>query len=114
MPSAASIVCQSTDIARNLPRPDGFIESTLRSYRATLSGGQPNEPKEFMKGLLNEVEKIIKFRIINPLLADIRPELFKKSQTQVLNVKWLGQNDKAFSKLDTSMASMDVVKWVEG
>ncbi len=46
-----------------------------------------------MKGLLNEVEKIVKFRIINPLPADVRPELFKKSQTQVPNVKWLGQND---------------------
>src|SRR5260370_10741693 len=93
MPSAASIVCQSTDISRSLLRPDRFIESTLRSYQATPSGGQPNEPKEFMKGLLNKVEKIVKFRIINPLPVDIRPELFKKSQTQVPNVKWLGQND---------------------
>src|SRR5260370_5467919 len=46
-----------------------------------------------MKGLIKKVEKNKKFRIINPLLADVRPELFKKSQTQVPNVKWSGQND---------------------
>src|SRR5260370_33575439 len=46
-----------------------------------------------MKGLIKKVEKNKKFRIINPIAADVRPELIKKRQTQVLNVKWLGQND---------------------
>ena len=52
-----------------------------------------SETKEFMKGLLNEVEKIVKFRILSPLPADVRPELMKKSQTPVPTVKWSGQND---------------------
>src|SRR6266478_9418504 len=46
-----------------------------------------------MRGLLNKVEKIVKFRILNPFPADARPELMKKSQTPVLTVKWSGQND---------------------
>src|SRR5260370_15576875 len=35
----------------------------------------------------------MKFRILNPLPAKVRPELFKKSQTQVPTIKWSGQND---------------------
>ena len=50
-------------------------------------------PEEFMDELLNEVEKSVKFRILTPLLVDMRPELFKKSQGQALTVKWLGKND---------------------
>jgi len=46
-----------------------------------------------MRDLLTEIEKSVKFRILNPLLADIWPGLFKKSQTQVLTIKWSGQND---------------------
>jgi len=46
-----------------------------------------------MRGLLNEVEKIVKFRILNPFLPKMRLELIKKSQTQVLTIKWSGQND---------------------
>src|SRR5260370_42293792 len=46
-----------------------------------------------MRDLLNEIEKSVKFRILNPLPAEIRPELFKKSQTKVPTIKWSGQND---------------------
>ncbi len=46
-----------------------------------------------MKGLLNEVEKSVKFRILNPFPDGVRPELLKKSQAQVLTVKWSGKND---------------------
>ena len=90
--SATSSVPLNAD-SRNLSRPDGFVESTLRSLRATPLGGQQIEPEEFMKGLFNEVEKSVKFRILNPFLDDVRPELLKKSQAHVPTVKWSGQND---------------------
>src|SRR5260370_39634892 len=38
-------------------QPDGFVESTLRSYHATPVSGQTNEPEDFITGLLNKVKK---------------------------------------------------------
>src|SRR5260370_31430386 len=81
-------------------RQEGFIEYTFRLTCGTPARENSSEPKEFMRGLLNKVEKIVKFRILNPFPADARPELMKKSQTPVPTIKCSEQNDiKLFSNL---------------
>src|SRR5260370_1655445 len=86
---------QNLNLTQLKSRHEGFIDSTLRSYCTTPASGQSVEPEDFIKELelLNETERSVQFRILNPLPANVRPELFKKSQTQGPTVKWSGQND---------------------
>ncbi len=91
--SNTDVLHQNLNLTQLKSRHEGFIDSTLRSYHTTPASGQSVEPEDFMKELLNETERSVQFRILNPLPANVRPELFKKSQTQVPTVKWSGQND---------------------
>src|SRR5260370_3151292 len=68
--SVASAARNNSVPLEHQPQCDRFVESTLRSYCVTPASGYVNELEDFMRGLLNEVEKIVKFRILNPFLPN--------------------------------------------
>ncbi len=51
------------------------------------------EPEEFLNELLDKAEHSVQLQILEPLPPEVRPELLKKSQVQVLTQKWLGENN---------------------
>ncbi len=51
------------------------------------------EPEDFIKEFLDEIYCSIWVHILEPLPAEVRPELLKKVQSQVLTQKWSGKND---------------------
>ena len=64
--SNTDVLHQNLNLTQLELRHEGFIDSTLRSYHTTPASGQSVEPEDFMKELLNETERSVQFRILNP------------------------------------------------
>src|SRR5258708_25071883 len=76
-PQAPNIPRGGQSIA-NSGSPSGFMESTFRSYRDTPTCQPPGEPKDFIREFLDEIYCSIRVCILQPLPAEVRPELLKK------------------------------------